>query len=54
MPGTIIGALLVDKVGAKTLLIFALMFQAIVGLIMSGLYTQLSSHIAAFAALYGG
>jgi len=53
MPGTLIGALLVDKVGAKTLLIVALMFQAIVGFIMSGLYVQLSNHIAAFAVVYG-
>lgn len=53
MPGTLIGALLVDRVGAKTLLIVALMFQAIVGFIMSGLYVQLSNHIAAFAVVYG-
>lgn len=53
MPGTIVGALLVDRVGAKPLLIIALMFQAIVGFLMSGLYVQLSNHIAAFAVVYG-
>jgi MFS family permease len=53
MPGTIIGALIVDRVGAKRLLIIALVFQGVVGFLMSGLYTKLTEHIAAFAVVYG-
>jgi len=53
MPGTVIGALIVDKVGAKKQLIFALLVQAVVGFLMSGLYAQLTEHIAAFAVVYG-
>lgn len=53
MPGTLVGALIVDKVGAKKQLMFALLVQAVVGFIMSGLYAQLTKHIAAFAVVYG-
>ena len=53
MPGTVIGALIVDRVGAKRLLIIALLFQAVVGFLMSGLYVQLTNNIAAFAVVYG-
>ena len=34
-------------------MIFSLVTQAIVGFIMSGLYTKLTEHIAAFAVFYG-
>lgn len=53
MPGTIGGALLVDYLGPKHTMILGLMAQAIIGFIMSALYTQLTKHIAAFAVLYG-
>ena len=33
--------------------ILGLLCQAIIGFIMSGLYTQLTEHIAAFAVVYG-
>ena len=53
MPGCLFGAVIVDKVGAKRQLIIALLFQAVVGFLMSGLYTHLTKHIAAFAVVYG-
>jgi len=53
MPGTLIGAFVVDYLGPKWTMIAGLLAQAVIGFIMSGLYTQLSSKIAAFAVLYG-
>ncbi|KAL8280317.1 hypothetical protein RQP46_007234 [Phenoliferia psychrophenolica] len=53
IPGTVGGAFIVDRVGPRRLMISMLLTQAVVGFIMSGLYTQLSSHIAAFAVVYG-
>ncbi|KAF9063053.1 MFS Git1p-related glycerophosphoinositol and glycerophosphocholine permease [Rhodocollybia butyracea] len=53
MPGTIGGAFIVDYLGPKWTLIIGLLSQAVVGFIMSGLYKQLTDHIAAFAVLYG-
>jgi hypothetical protein len=38
MPGTIIGAFVVDYLGPKWTMIVGLLAQAIVGFIMSGLY----------------
>jgi hypothetical protein len=38
MPGTIIGAFIVDSLGPKWTMIGGLVAQAIVGFIMSGLY----------------
>jgi len=53
MPGTIIGAFVVDYLGAKYTMITGLLLQAIIGFIMSGLYVPLTQHIGAFAVVYG-
>ncbi|TBU49805.1 metabolite transporter [Dichomitus squalens] len=53
MPGTLIGAFVVDYLGPKHTMILGLLGQAVIGFIMSGLYTQLTKHIAAFAVVYG-
>ncbi|KAJ3732129.1 MFS Git1p-related glycerophosphoinositol and glycerophosphocholine permease [Lentinula guzmanii] len=53
IPGTIGGAFVVDYIGPKYCMITGLMSQAIIGFIMSGLYEQLTSHVAAFAVVYG-
>ncbi|KAF9565208.1 putative metabolite transporter [Agrocybe pediades] len=53
MPGTLIGAFTVDYLGPKYTMITGLLMQALVGFIMSGLYVQLTNHIAAFAVVYG-
>ncbi|KAG2132689.1 major facilitator superfamily domain-containing protein [Suillus bovinus] len=53
MPGTIIGAFVVDRMGPKVTMITGLLVQAVIGFIMSGFYTQLSQHVAAFAVVYG-
>jgi sugar phosphate permease len=53
MPGTIGGAFVVDYLGPKRTMITGLLFQAVIGFIMSGLYKQLTQHIGAFAVIYG-
>ncbi|KAJ7911484.1 metabolite transporter [Mycena leptocephala] len=53
MPGTIIGAFIVDYLGPKYTMILGLLCQAFFGFIMSGLYSQLKKHIAGFAVIYG-
>lgn len=53
MPGTIIGAFIVDYMGPKYTMIFGLLMQAIIGFIMSGLYTTLKRNVGAFAVVYG-
>ncbi|UZJ53663.1 hypothetical protein CBS101457_002983 [Exobasidium rhododendri] len=53
IPGTMLGALILDWARPKTMLIVFLILQGITGFIMSGLYTQLSNHIAGFAVVYG-
>ncbi|PPQ67528.1 hypothetical protein CVT25_006069 [Psilocybe cyanescens] len=53
MPGTLGGAFIVDRLGAKWTMITGLLLQAIIGFIMSGLYVQLTKHIGAFAVVYG-
>ncbi|KAI0649326.1 metabolite transporter [Trametes meyenii] len=53
IPGTVGGAFVVDLLGPKNTMIAGLVSQAIIGFIMSGLYTQLTKHIAAFAVVYG-
>jgi hypothetical protein len=40
MPGTLIGAFVVDYLGPKWTMIAGLLAQAVIGFIMSGLYTQ--------------
>ncbi|KAF9466551.1 putative metabolite transporter [Collybia nuda] len=53
MPGTLIGAFVVDYLGPKYTMITGLLLQAIIGFIMSGLYVKLTEHIAGFAVVYG-
>ncbi|KAJ3716103.1 putative metabolite transporter [Lentinula raphanica] len=53
IPGTIGGAFVVDYLGPKYCMITGLMSQAVIGFIMSGLYEKLTSHVAAFAVVYG-
>lgn len=53
IPGTVVGAFCVDFMGPKVTMITGLLAQAVIGFIMSGLYTQLSPHVAAFAVVYG-
>ncbi|KAF8640266.1 hypothetical protein AX16_010161 [Volvariella volvacea WC 439] len=53
MPGTLLGAFVVDYLGPKWTMITGLMLQAVIGFIMSGLYAQLTSKVAAFAIVYG-
>jgi len=53
MPGTLIGAFVVDYLGPKYTMITGLLLQAIIGFIMSGLYKQLTNNLAAFAVVYG-
>ncbi|GAA5902690.1 hypothetical protein JCM6882_004043 [Rhodosporidiobolus microsporus] len=53
LPGTIIGALLVDKLGPRRQLIIFLCLQGVVGFIMAGAYHQLTGVIGAFTVVYG-
>ncbi|KIM39748.1 hypothetical protein M413DRAFT_28942 [Hebeloma cylindrosporum] len=53
MPGTIGGAFIVDYLGPKYTMITGLLLQAVVGFLMSGLYSHLTEHIAGFAVVYG-
>ncbi|KAG6886656.1 hypothetical protein C0995_006125 [Termitomyces sp. Mi166 len=53
IPGTLIGASVVDYLGPKWTMITGLVFQSIIGFFMSGFYTQLTHHIGGFAAVYG-
>ncbi|KAI5120117.1 hypothetical protein M0805_002201 [Coniferiporia weirii] len=53
MPGTLIGAFIVDYLGPKNTMILGLLCQAVIGFIMSGLYERLTKHIGAFAVVYG-
>ncbi|KAL4062220.1 major facilitator superfamily domain-containing protein [Scleroderma citrinum] len=51
--GTVIGAFIIDYLGPKSTMILGLLVQAIIGFIMSGLYSTLTKHIAAFAVSPG-
>ncbi|KAI0346084.1 MFS Git1p-related glycerophosphoinositol and glycerophosphocholine permease [Trametopsis cervina] len=53
MPGTILGAFIVDYLGPKYTLIGGLLCQAVIGFIMSAMYKHLTSHVGAFAVVYG-
>ncbi|GAA6009062.1 hypothetical protein JCM11491_005732 [Sporobolomyces phaffii] len=53
LPGTIGGSFLLDWLGPKKQIIIFLCLQGVVGFIMSGLYEQLSRHVAPFAVVYG-
>jgi len=53
MPGTLIGAFVVDYLGPKWTMITGLLLQAVIGFFMSGFYVQLTKHIGGFAVVYG-
>ncbi|KAG6807552.1 hypothetical protein H0H92_007117 [Tricholoma furcatifolium] len=53
MPGTFIGAFVVDYLGPKYTMITGLLLQAIIGFFMSGFYGPLTKHIGGFAVIYG-
>ncbi|KAG5636990.1 hypothetical protein H0H81_006166 [Sphagnurus paluster] len=53
MPGTLVGAFVVDYLGPKYTMITGLLLQAVIGFFMSGFYVQLTKHIAGFAVVYG-
>ncbi|PLW09035.1 hypothetical protein PCANC_21612 [Puccinia coronata f. sp. avenae] len=53
VPGTIVGALLVDRIKPKTLMTICLLLQMAFGFFMSGFYEYLTKHIGGFAVMYG-
>jgi len=53
MPGTIIGALVVDYFGPKNTMCIGLAIQSIIGFILAGVYPLIKSHVAGFAVFYG-
>ena len=53
IPGSFLGAMLVDTIGPKKCLCLGLTLQIIVGFILTGLFDKISSHIAAFCVVYG-
>ncbi|KAJ3003994.1 hypothetical protein HKX48_001470 [Thoreauomyces humboldtii] len=55
IPGSMLGAPLSDKIGARWALIIGVVAQAVVGFIMAGLYDTLSQsrNIAAFVVVFG-
>lgn len=52
-PGTFIGALVNDRLGPRNTMVIGLLLQSIVGWILSGAFSKLREHIAAFAVVYG-
>lgn len=53
IPGTIVGAFVIDYLGPKWTMITGLMLQAVIGFFMSGFYVQLTKNIGGFAVVYG-
>ncbi|UPK95683.1 hypothetical protein LCI18_006618 [Fusarium solani-melongenae] len=53
LPGTLLGAFVSDWIGPRYTLALGVTLQAIVGFIMAGVYSKISSHIAAFAVVFG-
>ncbi|KAK0554552.1 glycerophosphoinositol permease [Tilletia horrida] len=53
IPGTLLGALVNDRLGPKYTMIIGLLVQAVIGFGMTGGYGNLKNHIAGFAILYG-
>ncbi|KAI6025572.1 hypothetical protein F5J12DRAFT_438563 [Pisolithus orientalis] len=53
IPGTVLGAFLVDYLGVKTSMIVGLLLQAIVGFTVGTMYSPLTNHISTFAVVYG-
>lgn len=53
IPGTMIGAFVVDYLGPKATMITGLLVQSVFGFFMSGFYPQLKHHVAGFTVMYG-
>ncbi|KIK28697.1 hypothetical protein PISMIDRAFT_90338 [Pisolithus microcarpus 441] len=53
LPGSVLGAFLVDEHGLKNLMIVGLLLQAIVGLGIGAVRDAVANHIAAYAIAYG-
>ncbi|QDS75349.1 hypothetical protein FKW77_002134 [Venturia effusa] len=53
IPGVLLGAWLVNKIGRKWTGILGFSGYVVLGFIIGGLYEKLTSHIAAFVVLYG-
>ncbi|KAF8501272.1 metabolite transporter [Gautieria morchelliformis] len=53
IPGTVVGAFVVDYLGPKYTMIMGLLLQSLFGFIMSGLYTTIKRNVAGFAIIYG-
>lgn len=53
LPGTLLGAFVSDWIGPRYTLALGVTLQAIVGFIMAGVYSKISSNIAAFAVVFG-
>ncbi|KAI5478828.1 putative glycerophosphoinositol permease [Pseudohyphozyma bogoriensis] len=53
LPGTMVGALFIDRLGPKYTMITGFVCQSLVGFGMSGGYVSLQKHAAGFAVLYG-
>ena len=53
LPGSFLGAVIVDRVGPKKTMMAGLILQIIIGYIMSGIFPHLKDHIAAFCVVYG-
>lgn len=53
MPGTLVGAMVVDYFGPKNTMCIGLAAQVVIGFILSGVYPFIKNHVAGFAILYG-
>lgn len=53
LPGSFLGAAIVDRLGPKKTLMLGLILQIIIGYILSGLFPRIKEHIAAFCVVYG-
>jgi len=53
LPGTLVGAFVVDWLGPKYTMCLGLALQAIFGFALSGSYPHLKNNVAGFAVLYG-
>jgi len=53
IPGTLIGALVNDRIGPKYTMIIGLLCQAAIGFGLSGGFANLKNHIGGFVVLYG-
>ncbi|KAE8256208.1 hypothetical protein A4X06_0g8 [Tilletia controversa] len=53
LPGSLVGALVNDRLGPKYTMILGLIVQAVIGFSLAGGYALLKAHIGAFVVLYG-